>query len=68
MSTRNLRIERTGDSYHGKITPKIRLTGQWLDRAGFKPGHRVEVRLEQPGRMTLTFLDQASYSGNESAT
>ena len=60
MSTRNLRIERTGDAYYGKITPKIRLTGQWLERAGFKPGHRVEVRLEQPGTLTLRFLDQSS--------
>ena len=58
MSTRTLRIERTGDFFCGKITPKIRLAGKWLERAGFKPGHRVEVTLEQPGTLTLRFLAQ----------
>ena len=51
--TRTLKIEATGDFFLKKITPKIRLTGQWLERAGFKPGHRVEVQLQQPGLMTL---------------
>jgi hypothetical protein len=65
MNIRTLRIERTGDFFYGKITPKIRLTGQWLEQAGFKPGHRVEVRLDQPGKVTLTFMDQSNYCGNE---
>ena len=42
----------------GKVTPKIRLTGRWLERAGFKPGHRVEVRLDEPGKLTLCFSEQ----------
>jgi type I toxin-antitoxin system toxin SymE len=58
--SRSLKIEATGDYFYRKITPKIRLSGQWLERAGFKPGHRVEVRLDQPGTITLLFLDQAS--------
>ena len=29
MSARTLKIEATGDFWRGKITPKIRLTGQW---------------------------------------
>ncbi len=58
MSTRTLTIERTGDFWRGKVSPKIRLAGLWLERAGFKPGHRVEVTLEQPGRLTLRFLPQ----------
>jgi hypothetical protein len=66
MKPRTLTIERTGDFFCGKITPKIRLTGQWLERAGFKPGGRAEVRLDQPGTLTLRFLDQSSYSGNDS--
>ena len=66
MKPRTLRIERTGDFFYRKIWPKIRLSGQWLERAGFKPGHRVEVRINQPGRLTLRFLDQSSYSGNDS--
>jgi Toxin SymE, type I toxin-antitoxin system len=68
MNTRTLRIERTGDSFYGKITPKIRLTGQWLERAGFKPGHRVEVRIDQPGSLTLRFLDQSNPQADESHT
>jgi len=37
MKTRTLAIERTGDFFRGKVTPKIRVAGQWLERAGFKP-------------------------------
>lgn len=64
--TRSLAVEAIGDGWRGKIAPRIRIAGQWLERAGFKPGHRVQVRLEQPGTMTLTFLEQASCPGNES--
>jgi len=67
MNTRTLAIEATGDPWRGKIAPRIRVGGQWLERAGFKPGHRVEVILEEPGTLTLRFLNQSSYSGNESA-
>jgi hypothetical protein len=56
MKTRILKVEATGDFHRGKIAPKIRLTGQWLERAGFKPGHRVEVHSDQPGTITLRFL------------
>lgn len=56
---RFLKIETTGDFYYGKIKPRIRLTGKWLERAGFKPGHRVEVRFDQPGSLTLRFVEQA---------
>lgn len=58
MNTRSLAIEAVGDGWRGKITPRIRIGGQWLERAGFPPGGRVEVRLEQPGTLTLRFLDQ----------
>ena len=58
IQVRSLAIEATGDFFSRKITPKIRLTGQWLERAGFKPGHRVEVCFEQPGNLTLRFLEQ----------
>jgi hypothetical protein len=56
MKTRNLKIETAGDFWRGKVTPKIRLTGQWLEQAGFKPGNRVEVELMQSGTLTLKFL------------
>jgi hypothetical protein len=55
---RSLKIEATGDFFYRKITPRIRLAGHWLEQAGFKPGHRVEVRCEQPGSMSLRFLEQ----------
>ena len=58
IQVRSLAIEATGDFFRRKITPKIRLTGQWLERAGFKPGHRVEVRFDQPGNLTLRFVEQ----------
>jgi hypothetical protein len=39
------------------VKPKIRLRGRWLEAAGFKPGHRVEVRFPEPGTLTLHFID-----------
>lgn len=56
MNTRTLQIERTGDFWRGNVIPKIRLNGKWLERAGFRAGHRVEVTMEQPGTLTLRFL------------
>ena len=53
MNTRNLKIEATGDFAARKITPKIRLAGRWLERAGFPPGQRVTVELTDPGCLTL---------------
>ena len=58
MNQRNLKIEAAGDFWRGKVTPKIRLAGRWLEQAGFKPGHRVEVRLDEPGKLTLSFSEQ----------
>jgi len=60
MNPRTLKIEATGDFARGRIKPRIRLTGCWLDRAGFKPGQRVEVRLHKPGEMTLQLKEEAS--------
>jgi hypothetical protein len=57
MNTRTLKIEATGDFWRGKVVPKVRLTGQWLERAGFKPGQRVEVVLAQPGVLTLRLVE-----------
>jgi hypothetical protein len=60
LRSRSLKIEATGDFYRKKITPRIRITGKWLERAGFRPGHRVEIRFEQPGTLTLRFMEQAN--------
>jgi len=62
MITRTLQIEATGDFWRGKIKPKIRLGGDWLERAGFKPGSRVEVHCTQPGTLTLRILKQSGRS------
>jgi hypothetical protein len=58
MNTRTLKIESVGDFFYGRVSPKIRISGRWLERAGFKPGHRVEVQVSQPGTLTLRFQEQ----------
>jgi hypothetical protein len=60
MKPRNLKIEASGDFYRGKVRPMIRLAGQWLERAGFKPCNRVEIQISGQGIMTLRFLNQQS--------
>jgi hypothetical protein len=52
-SIRSLKIEAGGDAWKGTITPKIRLMGRWLERAGFKPDTRVTVRCIAPGVIEL---------------
>jgi len=59
---RTLKIEAVGDFARGDIKPRIRLTGHWLERAGFKPGHRVTILLLKPGEMTIQF-DEATSPG-----
>lgn len=63
MKTRSLKIEATGDFWRGRIKPRIRIAGQWLERAGFKPGHRVEVRYAAPGTLSLHFIESAESTG-----
>ena len=65
--TRSLAVEAISDPWRGQTNPRIRIAGKWLEQAGFRLGHRVEVRLEQPGTMTLRFPDQSSYSRHDSA-
>jgi hypothetical protein len=57
MNTRNLKIESVGDYFYGQVSPKIRLSGRWLEQAGFKLGHRVEVEIKQPGILLLRVLE-----------
>jgi hypothetical protein len=56
-AVRTLKIEAEGDQWKGLIKPKIRLVGRWLERAGFRPGHRVEVTCVAPGVMELRAPD-----------
>ena len=46
-----------GDFWRGLIKPKIRIMGQWLERAGFKPGNRVQVTCVAPGVIELRSTD-----------
>ena len=52
-SARTLKIEEDGDPWAGKIKPKIRLKGCWLERAGFKPGTHASVTHVAPGVLEL---------------
>ena len=55
MKTRTLTIET--DHWSDPVKPKIRLHGRWLEQAGFKPGHRVEVQVGEVGTLTLRFVE-----------
>ena len=52
-AVRTLQIEAEGDRWKGLIKPKIRLMGQWLEHAGFRPGLRVQVTCIAPGVIEL---------------
>ena len=56
-SVRQLKVEAGGDFWKGLILPKIRLTGRWLERAGFNPGSHVRVTCLAPGVIELRSLD-----------
>ena len=55
--SRTLKIEAVGDFALRHIKPNIRLCGQWLERAGFKPGHRVRVTSLESGELKLQFIE-----------
>jgi hypothetical protein len=54
---RQLKIEAEGDFWKGRIKPKIRLMGRWLERAGFAQGNRVHVTCLAPGVIELRSAD-----------
>jgi len=60
---RTLKIEADGDFWKGLTKPKIRLTGHWLERAGFKPGNRVHVMCLAPGVIELRSSDNLALRG-----
>lgn len=54
IKRRSLKIESSGDiGYREVVKPKIRLVGNWLKRAGFHPGDRVQVIELAPGIIEL---------------
>jgi hypothetical protein len=60
MNSRTLKIEADGDHWAEKIKPRIRLRGNWLERAGFKPGDRVNVACVAAGIIELRVSNPAS--------
>jgi hypothetical protein len=63
-SVRSLQIEAVGDSWKKQIKPKIRITGKWLERAGFKPGTRVSLICRELGFIELRAFGSISQSMN----
>ena len=59
MRPRIPKVEETGDFYASKVKSRIRLSGRWLERAGFKPGHRVQVDWIKDGVLSLRFIEIA---------
>lgn len=57
---RSLKIEAVGDFAYRKIKPRIRLSGHWLEKAGFKPGHRVSVHSQKPGELMLQLTEEST--------
>jgi len=57
---RSLKIEAIGDFAYRKIKPRIRLSGQWLEQAGFKAGHRAIIHVVRPGELALRFEQTAT--------
>jgi hypothetical protein len=55
---RTLKIEAVGDFAGHQVKPRIRLGGQWLEKAGFKPGHRVEISSSKSGELSLQFTEE----------
>ncbi len=58
--TRNLKIEAIGDIAYRRVKPRIRLSGLWLENAGFKPGHRVAISSSKPGELSLQFREEGA--------
>jgi hypothetical protein len=60
LKVRRLKIEETGDPWAGKVRPKIRLQGCWLERAGFRQGNYVHVKCVALGVMELQSTDSTT--------
>lgn len=57
-TTRSLAIEARGNGFREQPKPGIRLTGKWLQAAGFQPGQRCTVRFVADGVIELTASTQ----------
>ena len=55
---RSLKIEADGDKFKAPLKPKIRLSGRWLEQAGFRVGSRVNVTCIAQGKLELNLISQ----------
>lgn len=49
MTTRKLKVYpkyRPLSGYIGRVVPELRLSGQWLERSGFKIGEQVQITIK----------------------
>jgi len=53
LPVRTLKVEQDGTRFSPPIKPKIRIMGKWLERAGFKPGSRVQITCLAPGLIEM---------------
>jgi len=60
QKSRSLKIEAVGDFACRRVKPRIRLSGLWLEQAGFKPGHRVEIFTSKPDELSLQFKEESA--------
>jgi hypothetical protein len=60
---RSLKVELSGDAFHKKTFPKIRLQGKWLQKLGFLPSGRAEIIPIAPGEIMLRFMEQPQPTG-----
>jgi hypothetical protein len=67
LNQRTLKIEAVGDFIYRKVKPRIRLSGHWLERAGFKPGNRVSVKCIEEGVMEIRSDNIPAFMLNEKA-
>jgi hypothetical protein len=55
---RSIKIEAVGAIAYRRVKPRIRLSGQWLEQAGFKPRRRVEIASQKLGELSLQFREE----------
>ena len=55
--SRILKVGEVGDFWKERTTPRIRLKGRWLAKAGFLPNNYVQVESPTPGVLILQLMD-----------
>lgn len=56
---RVLKVEEVGDFWRKRTTPRIRLKGKWLAKAGILPNKHIQVENPQPGVLVIRLLNDS---------